>query len=58
MEKGMLEAVTEALYWIVAVGIVLAGILAILIWIKRLNRKMTILRFFVQVLNGRLLCWG
>ena len=47
----MLEAVTEALYWIVAAGIVLAGILAILIWIKRLNRKMTILRFFVQAVS-------
>jgi len=45
----MLELISQILLAIIAGGLVTAGILAILIWIKNLTRKMSILRLFVQI---------
>jgi polyferredoxin len=46
-----LEVISDILLGTIAVGVVTAGILAILIWIKRLNRKVTVLRFFIQIVS-------
>jgi ferredoxin-type protein NapH len=45
----MLELISQILLAIIAGGLVTAGILAILIWIRNLTRKMSILRLFVQI---------
>ncbi len=44
----MLETIAEALRATIAVGLVLAGILAILIWVRNLTRKLSALRLFIQ----------
>jgi polyferredoxin len=44
-----MEILGNALQWIIAGGSVLAGVLAILIWIKNKTRKVTYLRFFIQI---------
>jgi ferredoxin-type protein NapH len=46
---AMLEIISQILLGIIAVGLVISGILAILIWIRNLTRKMSILRLFVQI---------
>ena len=45
----MLELISQILLGTIAAGFVTAGILAILIWIRNLTRKMSILRLFVQI---------
>ena len=45
----MFELISQILLATIAVGSVTAGILAILIWIRNLTRKMSILRLFVQI---------
>jgi len=45
----MMELISQTLLAIIAAGLVTAGILAILIWIRNLTRKMSILRLFVQI---------
>jgi polyferredoxin len=44
-----MELLGGTLQWIIADGLVLAGILTILIWIKNKTRKVTYLRFFIQI---------
>lgn len=44
-----MEILGNTLQWTIAGGIVLAGILTILIWIKNKTRKVTYLRFFIQI---------
>jgi len=46
---AMLGIISQILLGTIAVGLVTAGILAILIWIRNLTRKMSILRLFVQI---------
>ena len=46
----MLETIAEILLTTIAIGLVTAGILAILIWVRNLTRKLSILRLFVQVI--------
>ncbi len=48
-EKGTLETITEALLATIAIGLVTAGILAILIWVRNLTRKLSALRLFIQI---------
>ena len=45
----MFELISQILLVTIAVGLVTVGILAILIWIRNLTRKMSILRLFVQI---------
>jgi len=45
----MLETIAEALRATIAVGLVLAGILAILIWVRNLTKKFSSLRLFTQI---------
>jgi len=45
----MWALITQILLIIIAGGLVSAGILAILIWVRTLNRKLSILRLFVQI---------
>ena len=45
----MWALITQILLTIIAGGLVSAGILAILIWVRTLNRKLSILRLFVQI---------
>ncbi|HDQ05640.1 MAG TPA: 4Fe-4S binding protein, partial [Candidatus Bathyarchaeota archaeon] len=45
----MLETIAEILRATIAVGLVTAGILAILVWVKNLTTKLSILRLFVQI---------
>jgi NosR/NirI family nitrous oxide reductase transcriptional regulator len=47
----MLEIIAETLQLTIAVSLVLAGILAILIWIRNQTRRVTILRFFIQIVS-------
>ncbi len=44
-----LELLGDALQWIIAAGLVLAGILVILIWKKDKTKRITFLRFFIQL---------
>ncbi len=44
-----LEIVGDILLWIIAGGLVLAGIVAILLWIKDKTKRISVLRLFVQV---------
>jgi len=46
---AMLGIISQILLGTIAVGLVTAGILAILIWIRNLTRKMSVLRLFVQI---------
>jgi len=46
----MLETIAEILRATIAVGLVTTGILAILIWVKNLTIKLSILRLFVQII--------
>jgi polyferredoxin len=46
----MLETIAEILLATIAVGLVTIGILAILIWVRNLTRKLSILRLFVQII--------
>lgn len=46
-----MQIISDIVLVTIVVGAVIAGILAILIWIKRLNRKLTILRFFIQIVS-------
>ena len=45
----MLETIAEILRATIAVGLVTAGILAILVWVRNLTTKLSILRLFVQI---------
>jgi ferredoxin-type protein NapH len=45
----MMELISQILLITITAGLVTAGILAILIWIRNLTRKMSILRLFVQI---------
>jgi len=45
----MLETISHILLMTMAVGLVTAGTLVILIWIRNLTRKMSILRLFIQM---------
>ncbi len=45
----MLETISQILLLTIGVGVITAGVLAILIWIKNLTRKMSILRLFIQI---------
>jgi ferredoxin-type protein NapH len=45
----MLETIAETLRATIAVGLVTAGILAILIWVRNLTRKLSTLRLFIQI---------
>lgn len=45
----MLELVSQILLVIIAGGLVSAGILAILVWVRNLTRKLSILRLFIQI---------
>ena len=45
----MLELISQILLAIIAGGLVSAGILAILVWVRNLTRKLSILRLFVQI---------
>ena len=47
----MLETIAETLRATIAVGLVLAGILAILIWVRNLTRKLSALRLFIQIVS-------
>jgi polyferredoxin len=44
-----LEIVGDVLQWVIASGLVLAGILIILIWKKDKTKRITYLRFFIQI---------
>src|SRR4030067_1973482 len=44
-----LEILGDVLQWIIAAGIVLAGILVILIWKKDKTRRITYQRYFIQI---------
>ena len=46
----MLETIAEMLRTTIAVGLVTIGILAILIWVMNLTRKLSILRLFIQII--------
>ena len=45
----MLELVSEILLITIIAALITVGILTILIWIRNLNRKMSILRLFIQI---------
>ena len=45
--KGMLEIISEILRGTIVVGLVTAGILAILIWVKNLTTKISFLRIYI-----------
>jgi len=45
----MMRLISEVLLAIIAVGLVTVGILAVLIWIRNLSRKMSILRLTIQI---------
>ncbi len=45
----MIEIIADTLLTIIAVGLILVGILAILIWVRNLTKKLSILRLFVQI---------
>lgn len=47
----MLEIIAETLRTTIAVGLILAGILAILIWVRNLTRKLSALRLFIQIVS-------
>jgi polyferredoxin len=51
MKMEMLEIISQILLMTIAVGLVTAGTLAILIWIRNLTRKMSILRLFIQTVS-------
>ena len=45
----MIEIIADTLLTIIAVGLILVGILAILIWVRNLTKKLSFLRLFVQI---------
>lgn len=45
----IIEIIADTLLIIIAVGLILAGILAILIWVRNLTKKLSVLRLFVQI---------
>jgi NosR/NirI family nitrous oxide reductase transcriptional regulator len=47
----MLETISQILLMVVAVGLVTAGSLAIIIWMKNLTKKLSILRVFIQLVS-------
>ncbi len=47
----MLETISQILLITIGVGLVTAGALAILIWIRNLTRKMSVLRLFIQLIS-------
>jgi hypothetical protein len=53
-----LEIVGDALRGIITVGLVLAGILVILIWVKDKTAKISALRLFIQITFVPLLFLG
>jgi NosR/NirI family nitrous oxide reductase transcriptional regulator len=46
----MIETIAETLKATIAIGLVTAGILAILIWVRDLTRKLSVLRLFIQII--------
>src|SRR3989304_7809332 len=46
-----LEIIGDVLVWMMAAGLVLAGLLVILIWIKDKTKRISLLRIFVQVVS-------
>ncbi|MCW4017037.1 MAG: 4Fe-4S binding protein [Candidatus Bathyarchaeota archaeon] len=54
----MLEIVAETLRATIAVGLILAGILAILIWVKNLTRKLSAMRLFIQIVSVAVIFLG
>jgi len=54
----MLETIAEALRATIAVALILAGILAILIWIRNLTRKLSFLRLFIQIVSVAVIFLG
>ena len=46
-----LEIIGDVLMWMMAVGLVFAGLLVILIWIKDKTKRISLLRIFVQVVS-------
>src|SRR3990170_115165 len=46
-----LEIVGDVLSWIIAVGLVLAGILVILIWIRDKTKRVSYLRIFISIVS-------
>ena len=45
----MMEILSELLLVIITIALVTTGILAILIWVRNLTRKLSILRLFIQI---------
>jgi polyferredoxin len=45
----MIEIIADTLLIIIAVCLILVGILAILIWVRNLTKKLSVLRLFVQI---------
>jgi polyferredoxin len=54
----MLEIIAEALRATIAVGLILAGILAIIIWVRNLTRKLSALRLFIQIVSVAVIFLG
>jgi ferredoxin-type protein NapH len=54
----MLETIAEILQATIAVVLVLAGILAILIWVRNLTRKLSFLRLFIQIVSVAVIFLG
>jgi len=54
----MLEIIAETLRATIAVGLILAGILAILIWVRNLTRKLSALRLFIQIVSVAVIFLG
>ena len=54
----MLEIIAEALRATIAVGLILAGILAIVIWVRNLTRKLSALRLFIQIVSVAVIFLG
>lgn len=54
----MIEIVAETLRITIAICLILAGILAILIWVRNLTRKLSALRLFIQIVAVGLIFLG
>ncbi|PVX23357.1 MAG: hypothetical protein CW691_10825 [Candidatus Bathyarchaeum sp.] len=54
----MLEIIAEALRATIAVSLIVLGILAILIWVRNLTRKLSALRLFIQIVSVAVIFLG
>jgi len=54
----MLEIIAETLRTTIAVGLILAGILTILIWVRNLTKKLSALRLFIQTVSVAVIFLG